>query len=813
MKKQVLLLLCILSAGISLAQVKDEYGALTGTVKSAAGNKLQGVSIAVLRPKDSAVVKLAVSSAEGSFMVNDLLPGTYIVSGTAVGHSPYYSAPVTVNAGKPTLLQGGLVMAVLPVDIREVNVRAKKKMIEQRLDRMIVNVDAFITTAGNNAWEVIEKLPGVFIDRDGRINLRGKQGVMVLLDGKQTYLSESDLAGLLKGMSASQLNQVEIMTNPPSRYDAAGNAGVINIKTKKNEGYGLNGSVTASYGQGRYTRANGSLNLNYKTRQSNLNLNYGTGTYNNFTRIEFDRVMYDENGLETSRYYQRSFTPDKFRPHNLKLAWDYYLSEKLTVGVVAFGYITRNREKNNSSGYIKDEISKTDSAVIVDVEQEKRWKNGNLNLNMRRELDSTGELTMDLDYVHYDNDTEQDYRTLLSGHNALPGSTEYLVGNMPLSLNIYSGKIDFRKTLKKAYKMEAGWKSSWVEAENSSNFTSLEDGEWKTEYLISNSFEYKENINAVYLSMSREFKKWSIQAGLRYENTSYKAKRLANPQKPDSAFSYNYDNLFPTLYVEYKLSEDHKLNVSFGRRINRPAYQNLSPFIYLMNRYTYGEGNPYLRPQYTNNIELTHGFKDLLTTTLSYGITKNAFYQIYRIEDDITVYKPSNVDQQRVLTLSTSTQFNVFSWWSASLNGNLYYRDIKGEVNNEQLDRNAFGGFISSNNQFSFIKGWAAELSGFYVAREVGAQVSTNGFWQISCGVSKQLFGDKANVKLSFRDIFYTDVLKGLTTFQHVRERFTQRYDSRMMNIAFTYRFGKNLKPPKNTHREGSTDDERNRVN
>ena len=689
-----------------------------------------------------------------------------------------------------------------------VTVVAKRPLIEMRADRTLVNVEAAVTNVGASALEVLEKSPGVSVDRDGNVSLKGRAGVLILVDGKQTYLSGNDLAYMLKNMAASELDQIEIMTNPPAKYDAAGNSGVINIKTKKSKQKGFNGNLSLNYGQGFYWKTNNSINLNYRNSKFNVFMNYSMNANKGFSELHILRTYYAPDGKTvTSMFEQPTYMNNHGKNNSLKAGIDYYLSKKTTVGIVTSGFINNGEFKANSTGYLQDNIGKTDSVANTLSNTKDKWKNGSVNLNLRHEFSSNNEITADIDYIKYNSENNQLFVNHIYYPDGTTVSRDQLKGFLPSDIQIVSAKTDYTKTYKKGLKLEAGLKSSFVKTDNEAVYSIMNGGSWDVDYSKTNHFKYEENINAVYINANKQVKKFTFQAGLRFENTNYKGNQLGNPQREDSAFDRNYNSLFPTAYISYALDSNNTFTLNTGRRIDRPAYQQLNPFLFFINKFTYVIGNPFLLPQYTTNFELSHSYKGKLTTGLSYSKTTGYFSQVFKPVGEITVLSQGNVGQQENFGISIGTQVSPAKWWNLTVNANINYKKVDGMAFDNPVKTEAANGQLNVNNQFNFSKGWSAELSGFYNTKDVDGQFTIQPFGQVAAGVSKQVLKQKGTLKLSARDIFRTIVIDGQIKYGNVIEHFVQSRDSRVVNVAFTYRFGKQFKENRQRKTGGASEE------
>ena len=809
--KRILFSLLLLLSGLAGFSQQGKLK-INGIVLETGSKPVEGATVTLMRKVDSSVVKISVSDKDGRFELDNLTATTYFVQVTAVGLETYSSTGIELSAQKPAVILPDIRLAVQTASMGAVTVVAKRPLIEMRADRTLVNVEAAVTNVGATALEVLEKSPGVSVDRDGNVSLKGRAGVLILVDGKQTYLSGNDLASMLKSMAASELDQIEIMTNPPAKYDAAGNSGVINIKTKKNKQKGFNGNLSLSYVQGFYWKTNNSINLNYRNSKFNVFMNYSMNANKGFSELHILRTYYaPDNKTVTSLFEQPTYMNNHGRNNSLKAGIDYYLTKKTTVGIVTSGFINNGEFSANSTGYLQDNTGNTDSVANTLSTTRDQWKNGSVNLNMRHEFSSNNEITADIDYIKYKSENNQ----LFINHIFYPdGSTvsrDQLSGFLPSDIQILSAKTDYTKTLKKGLKLEAGLKSSFVKTDNEAEYRILNGGSWEVDYSKTNHFKYEENINAAYVNANKQVKKFTFQAGLRFENTNYKGNQLGNPQRADSAFDRNYNSLFPTAFVSYALDSNNTFTLNTGRRIDRPAYQQLNPFLFFINKFTYVVGNPFLQPQYTTNFELSHSYKGKLNTGLSYSKTTGYFSQIFKPEGEITVLSQGNVGQQENFGISIGTQVNPVKWWSLSVNANINYKKVDGFAFNNPVKTEAANGQLNINNQFNFDKGWAAELSGFYNTKDVDGQFTIQPFGQIAAGVSKQVLKQKGTLKLSARDIFRTLVIDGQIKYGNVIEHFVQSRDSRVVNVAFTYRFGKQFKDNRQ-RKTGGASEETNRV-
>ncbi len=799
---------------ISLAaHAQNTTGRVKGVVIDGNSKTIESSTITLLRAKDSSVAKISAADKNGYFEFENVAEGKYIVSVSAVGHQKGFSETFEITPDKNFIDLKKIELIPQTKNLSGVTVTARRPLIEQKIDRTIVNVDAAVSNVGASALEVLEKSPGITVDKDGNISLKGKQGVQIYIDGRPSYLSGQDLVNLLKNMNANQLDQIEIMTNPPAKYDAAGNSGIINIKTKKNKQVGFNGNATVGYSQGKYWRTNESINMNYRNGKINAFTNYSFNRRYDFQELSIHRVYRRADKTIDALFDQVAFMPRNSSSNNLKFGLDYFIDNKTTIGFVVSGFINPEHQLNFNTSYLKNSAGAVDSIVYSTSNTKEKWKNGSVNLNFRHQFDSAGrELTADFDYSGYLSANDQLFTNASYNPNGTKRGQTDLRGDLPVNIDIYSAKMDYTHPLKKGAKLEAGIKSSYVNTDNAANYFNLAGTEWQADYDKTNRFVYKENINAAYVNFSKQYKKLGVQAGLRFENTNYKGDQLGNAQRPDSAFNNNYNSLFPTVFLSYAVSKKHQLGFNIGRRIDRPAYQDLNPFLFFLDNYTYASGNPFLKPQYSTNIEVSHTYKGFLNTTLNYSRTKNFFTETFEQSGYASIVRNGNIGVRQNAGVSVSAQVNIKKWWSTSLYGNYNFNSFKGELYGEMIHVNASNVLFNVSNQFKFNKGWSAELSGFYRTRGVEGQLVIEPLGQMSAGVSKQVMKGKGSFRLNVRDVLYTNWAKGHINFQRTEASFENKRDSRVAGISFTYRFGKPIKGPQNNRKKGGADDEQSRV-
>ncbi|HEY1871555.1 MAG TPA: TonB-dependent receptor, partial [Chitinophagaceae bacterium] len=582
-----------------LSTLKAQTGKITGTVKDASSKAIHSATVSLFKIKDSSLVKRMATNKNGEYEFLNIANGKYFITASNVGYNNTSSAGFEISSTNSSVNIPALTLNEQSKDLSGVTVTAKKPFIEIKLDKIVVNVDAAPTNAGATALEVLEKSPGVTVDNDGNISLKGKSGVTIMIDGRLTYLSSADLAALLKNMPASALDQIEIITNPSAKYDAEGNGGVINIKTKKGKMTGFNGSVmvgvTTSFykhGDALYVtpKTQNSINFNYRKNKFNFFVNYNPNISQGKGNLTLNREFFDNNGNVSS--YSDVNTKFRFGNHNhtLKLGVDYFADKKNTYGIVLNGFTFDGHPTPTTVTTLSDINHQPVGSLVSLTQNNIHFYNFSTNFNYRHQFDTAGrELTVDLDYIGYQNVSNMLLTTEFFDESGQQTAEPLLLkGHLPSDINIFSFKSDYTHPLKKGGKIEAGVKSSYVKNNNLVDYERLYLNKWIPD-ARSNHFLYDENINAAYINVNKQIKKWNMQGGLRLENTNAKGFQVTN----DSTFKRNFTNLFPSAFVSYTLNTKNTLTVSFSRRIKRPNYQDLNPFTYFLDSLSYQKGNPY----------------------------------------------------------------------------------------------------------------------------------------------------------------------------------------------------------------------------
>ncbi|HWD87056.1 MAG TPA: outer membrane beta-barrel family protein [Mucilaginibacter sp.] len=797
------LLLLFIAAGASYAQGPQAPGQVSGTLLDEQGKPMMYASASLLNAKDSTLVKGVISNEQGVYTFDHIKEGQYIVKASPVGYEKAVTKPFSIDKGSEAVTLPKMVMQPNVRTLSAVSITAAKPLVERKIDRTVVNVEGSVLAAGNSAMDILERAPGVEVDKDDNISLKGKQGVTVMINDKLTYLTATQLATLLRSTDGNTISSIEIITNPSAKYDAAGNSGIINIKLKKNKQTGTNGSITAGVGYGAYWKDNQTLQLNHKDGNFNI---FGSFSHNDNKRIQdigIRRVITDSVGGVT---YFRQTAPFIEADHNnsYRLGADYDLSPKNTIGFVINGYFNSEQDGINNHTYIGPDFTRADSTLHTVSSVHQTYNNFAVNLNDTYKIDTAGQqLNVDLDYSKFNNNALSQYTTdyfLADGSAQHP---ESFLGNLtPSVIDIHTAKADYSKPLSKSLKMETGMKLSDVKTDN--NLT--EKTVMTDPYVSTNHFIYDEKIDAGYINFNKSYKNFSVQAGVRAEYTSSLAK--GDSANVISNIPRHYLDFFPSLFLNQTINDKNEINFSYSRRIDRPQYDNLNPFVFHIDPYTYQKGNPYLQPQYTNNFEMNYTYNKSITLTLGYSHTTNVITEVPGTDPatKVSFITQANLQVQNAWNVNLYAPYTITKWWEGNINATTFYLGFKSnDLEGGNLDRGQVAYNIRATETFTPFAGYKAELTGHYQSDLTYGLYDVKPRYSVDAGISHSFDHKKLNVKLSTSDIFNTLRNDVNSDYQSTVLFITQKRESRITRLTLTYNFGNN-KIHAREHESGADD-------
>lgn len=771
---------------------------LSGTVREATNQPASFAALKLFRATDSLFVTGTVSDVDGQFTFTNIKAGAYRVQASLVGMSNASSPVVTLRAGESLTLE--------PILLRQdnqtlatVTVRTQKQYIEQQVDKTVLNIEADATAQSKTAYELLQQAPGVVIDPNDNVRMAGKQGANVFIDGKPTNLSAADLANLLRATPASNIATVELITNPSARYDAQGGAGIINIKFRRDKSLGLNGNASGGYGQSDHYRANAALDLNYRTKRLNL-----FGNVSGSDNYQITNVLLDRKAVG-SQFLQRGYDSDGTRAIVYKTGADYFINSHQTIGLIVSGNVSANRFGTYTTTNILTSQNVTDSTITNRVDNPSQNNRINAALNYRY-ADTLGlEINADADFTRFGNTSPN---TITSDYTDAAGRALFRRLNRfdaNTGITILTLKTDLTKEWKaRKLKLETGLKHTDVSTNN--ELLAFVGAENQPDINRTNRFTYREIVSAVYASLNRAFgKKWTAQAGLRAEHSTVQGRStdLQNQRinRPDTS----YLNLFPTAFVKYQATENSQFSLNYGRRIGRPNYQDLNPFIYQIDPYTSQRGNPYLRPTYTQNAELSYTYKWATTLRIAYSHTNDFSTDVIR-QEGLTAYQTvANVGQVDALNISVSTPYQFTKWWSMYAYAGGTWNRFRGSFSpTEPFNQQAFAFEGYMQQSFKLSKLWSAQASGFWSAPTTQTVYLIGGLGALNLSVQKTVLQKRGKISVGIDDVLNTmrwrwsDIrqsanFSGTTaTDQPQQFNIDRKWESRRVSIRFSYRFGSN---------------------
>lgn len=783
---------------------------ITGAVRTTTGAPIEYATVTLHRAADSVVVKTEFSDEQGRFRLERAGAGRYRVSAAQVGFARQWSLPFELGADAVALPALAL-PASGATALKEVTVVAQRPLFERLADRTVVHVEGSTLAAGNSSLDVLSRSPGVTVDGNDNLALRGKQGLLVLIDGKRQPMTGPELADYLRALPAEQLKSIELITNPPAKYDAQGGAGIIAINLRKDQRRGTNSSLSTSYGRGQYGKFTAGLTLNHRVQHLNL---FGAYTYaerNGFSKLDIARDFYqrrDDGRALVGSSAQRNTQLLGNRSHTWKAGIDYDLGKNTVLGAVLNGLANRAPQREGTTQTtLFDAHGQPAEAYRAVSNRGFLAPNLAANLNIKHTFpsDSSGlrELTADADYARYTTHRLQDLTTFFE--TAGRPATR-ITGDQRGELAIQSAKLDYTHPLSKTARLEAGAKASQVHADNDVRFEKTENGTTTVDAGRTNRFVYDENITAAYLSFDQTRAKLHVQAGLRGEHTAATGHQAVGTQ----GFRRNYFQLFPSAGLKRPLNDRHELALAVSRRIDRPSYGQLNPFRVLIDPTTSGAGNPHLRPQTSYQVELTHTYQQKFSAGLSVSRTQDPMIQVVQPETDSTVVATAvNLGRQQYVGLTLTVPLEPAKWWTVHTTGVFYYNQFVGSLAGTSLDAGRATFNLTSNSTFTLGNGWSAELNARYQAADRYGFFNLRPNGQLALGVQKAVWDRKGSFKLNATDLFYTGVTRATSTYDNYQEHFFQRGDSRVVTLSFTYRLGNDQLPPTRKRTSGAEDEKR----
>lgn len=778
---------------------------INGKIALEDNKKMAGTSVLLYPENNQTFLKVVVIDDAGNFAFQGIKSGNYELKIDALGFESYKSAVFTIVDKNVTLPL--IVLKIATSELKEVVIKKEKPMVQVLADKTVFNVENTINATGTSGFELLRKAPGVVIDNNDNLIVEGKSGILIYIDGKQSFLTGTDLSNYLKTIQATDIEAIEIITQPSSKYDAAGNAGIINIKLKKNKNFGTNGSLSSGYNYGKFGTSINAVSFNNRNKKNNIYGNYSNRFGSNYNFINLNRLQ------SSTIFDSRSTTVSQVNANNLKLGYDFYSNARNTFGMVVSGNFNNSFSNGNTRTPISESNSSSINRILV-ARSDAHNNNYNLysNLNYKFQDTTDTSFTADLDYGKYNSDRSNfqpnyyfnDTETTVLGQSINAQNT-------PIQIDIFSLKSDYEQRLFKG-KLGVGFKTSLVKTNNTFEVFNYPAGEPIFNTALSNRFEFDENINAVYVNYNRVVKKFNFQAGLRVENTNSEGNLISTQQNANQNVPRNYTDYFPSGGITYKANDNNSIALLYSNRIERPSYQSLNPFEFQIDELSFRKGNPFLKPQYTTNIKFNHTYKYTLNTSLSYSYITDFFAQVTQADGDARNFLITrNVANQQIIDLGISYPFKVNKWWNV-------YASVNAFQSKYMATNNSFTGvtqetlsFYGQNN-FTLPKNFNLEVSGWFSSPSVwGGTYRTKSLGSLDLAIQKQFLNKKLNARLAFSDVLFTSPWRANAVFPNLVIYGDGGNDSRQVRFNLSYNFGSD-KVKKARTRSTGLEEEKNRI-
>lgn len=775
--------------GISnLAAAPKELAKISGKIADQKGQPVPFANVALIST-EGGLIDGAVSDEEGNFLIESVKTAKVKLVISSIGYKTFSSEEFDLAPGLEKNF-GGLTVEDEMTGLDEVTVKASRPEIIIEPDKTIVNVEGTVMAEGANALDVIGRSPGIFVDSEGNINLNGRSGATVMINDRPTYMSAVDLANFLRSMPADNIKSIEVINNPSARFDAEGAAGVINIQLKKNNVDGVFGNIQLG---GQYNglwapTVGATLNVKKSKLSANGTLNYNE--FANYNDLEINRNFTTTQGL--SNFFQDSRITSRYKTPSFNGSANYEINKNQNLGLNIQASSTDDVTTNQSETVVSnpDAVEKNFIGSVNDSDGKRQRLFTNLHYDAK--LDTLGtKISADVDFTIMDSESQ----AILS--NNYWAGTDPSLGNRDkvrtlndMYYTILTSKADLTKPLKGGKILEAGVKGSWVKSDNDLDLSrAVEEGPF-TRDPNSNRFIYKENVLAAYLSLKGDFTpKLSYQAGLRGEYSDI----LGNSVTLNQVNKQEYFNLFPSVFLQHKVSDKYQIVYNANRRITRPNYRLLNPFIYYIDPLTSEQGNPNLRPQYSTNFEMNHVVKGAYQFTLGYSVTEDAFMQVFEQnqEERTTTTFTDNFDKTKNANFRAIIPVEIQKWWNTSNMVQANYNQFKSQLGQDFLDVEQISYMIRSQQNFNLPKGFKMEVVGMYLSPQIWGQGMIKGFAWVDAGVTKSIMKDKMSLSVNGTDLFRSQVIRAKVDFADIDTSFRQYRSNQGVRVTLRYNFAK----------------------
>jgi hypothetical protein len=784
-------LICLYVAGYTQADIR-------GRVKDQQ-QYLPSVTVLLLN-KDSVMIAGVTTDSIGNFLFLEAAPGTYIVTASMVGYAKTTSAAIVVD--EETLITiPDITMQEVSMELEEVSVQSEKQQFEQKIDRLVINLQSSVTAAGNTMLEVLQKSPGVLVNmQNNTIALNGKSGVRIMINGKIVQAPMDVVVQMLQGMSASNVEKIELISTPPANYDAEGSGGIIHIVTKESLDLGTNGSVGLTLGKHWAESIGGSLNINHRNRNIAYFIDYSIVRSHNLHIMKMRRRFQND--------FSRTIADSSWRENmttqqNLSAGIEWRIGNRTAINLLITGY-RRNWKLDAVAINTSSNGSDIANSTAMNVSETNIWQSATGSLGVQRKFNDQSQVALSFDYLFYHNNNPSQYNQQNNSEANID-----LTKTTPIS--IFVGKLDYVKIISPSFTLESGVKAVTSTLDNNVMVKRLMGNEWMTDSMFTSSSTLSEHVLAGYLSTQwKPGRQWQLNAGLRYEHTETSIKSISH----NDVLKRKYGYLFPTVSIKKILATEKELQFSYTRRMTRPTYNDIAPYVFFWGPDSFSAGNTSLYPATSDAITAGYHVRQW-NVSIQYTNTKKEITMMQPEVDNASgrlIYKSQNLKYLTTLALSNSYLLNVTSWWEVQ--GSFILQFQRGETshfpNNTSMGR--YGVNINVVNVLKLPKNFSIEISGMYQSESLSGISRFLPFGSLNAGIQKTL-GEKGTIRLSMDDILYTNNwrIETISLAHQLDVRFDYDWNNQFLRLTYTRNLG-NTKLRQMKFKSGS-EEERKRIN
>lgn len=754
-----------------------------------------------LHTKDTVLLKSTFSDENGKFEIEEI-QGNYLLDISFLGN-PLFNKEIKLNNN----IDLGIIKVENSITLQEIIISKEKKLIEKKIDRLVFNVENSVAATGGDVLDILKITPRIKVQND-QISMIGKSGMAVMIDDRMTYLSGSDLANYLRTLKSDEIKSIEVITNPPAKYSAEGNSGIINIVTKKLRQDAWNTTIRSVYQQATYATGLGGAGFNFKKNKITLssNVNYINGSNASFesNTIDYPNITWKEQNKR--RDFSKSFSA--------RLGLDYKISDKISTGFI-YNYSDNTPEirDNVKSTLLNPETNNIDSLIVTNARNERRRISNNFNYHFIYDIDTIGrKLSFDFDFFDFKLNSKRIFQTnnFYNDFTLINNSYSSADNKGIQKISNYSFNLDMEHPFDWA-NLNYGGRLSYINTDNNFEYYDLTSGLPIFDTSQSNQFKYEENTQAIYFSAQKEItEKWEAKIGLRLENTQLKGNSVTLNQENETS----YTKLFPTAYLSFIPNDNHSFSLNYNKRINRPNYNLLNPFRWINSPYSYSDGNPYLQPSFTDNVEFEYLFKDNYISTLYFSHTNDGFEQtaILDVETNIQQITPLNFLINKTLGFNQTVILKPYNWLNINFFGDVYYSSTDSKIPVTLNYLKGWNGFFSVSNDLILNKEktFMLNLSYSYTTKGVDNLDYNSSYNQLNASLRALFLEKKLVISLYANDVFSSNRPIYTTYSNDIKNSFRNYYDERFFRLSVTYSFGKQFN---RENRETKNSEEFNRTN